>query len=266
VISKPQFVPLAVIALILTAPAVWAQDSVFKSGASHVDGQVVNSYSNEGAVHYHKMMRVNREGAIENVIPPPTLNIVRPHQPIYLGGAHDLYSYENSGFQKLPARWVTYFNWDSIERHWNPAKLDLSELISSQARAEDIDPLLVEILIKHESNFEVRAASGAGARGLMQLMPGTAAALGIRDAFDPVQCVTAGTHYLAEQYRHFGDLQLALAAYNAGPGSVDSYGGIPPFAETQNYVSSITSEYESRRKKRSPGLQHALAGKSQPDL
>lgn len=235
---------------LLAAPPARAQDAVFRTGSSHVDGQVVNSYSNPGAVQFHKVMRVNHNGSIENVIPPPSFSST--HHPVYLGGAHDLFTYEDSGYQKLPVRWLTYFNWDAIERHWVPAKIELSELISNQARAESIDPLLVEILIKHESNFEVRAASGAGARGLMQLMPATAAALGIRDPFDPVQCVTAGTHYLAEQYRRFGDLQLALAAYNAGPGSVDAYGGIPPFAETQNYVSSITSEYESRRRKHAP--------------
>ena len=251
------FATLWLSSTLLTASAAQAQDSVFRNGSSQVDGQVVHSYSNSGAVVYHHIMRVNRDGAIENLIPPPPLNIVRP-KPVYLGGAHDLYSYEDSAFQKLPARWLTYINWDSLERSWTPAKLELSEVISNQAKTEGIDPLLVEIVIKHESNFEPRATSHSGARGLMQLMPATAAGLGVRDPFDPVQCVTAGTHYLAEQYRRFNDLQLTLAAYNAGPGSVDTYGGVPPFAETQNYVGAITSEYELRRKKRTTTVSSRL--------
>ena len=84
----------------------------------------------------------------------------------------------------------------------------------------------------------------------MQLMPDTAASMGVTDIHDPVQNVGAGTRYLAQQYHRYGELQLALAAYNAGPSAVDSHGGIPPYAETQNYVASITAEYVRNRRKR----------------
>ena len=132
------------------------------------------------------------------------------------------------------------------------APIPLPQLICEHARSNDIDPLILDILTRHESGFDPTAVSPVGARGLMQLMPDTAASLGVTDIDDPYQNVGAGTRYLAQQVRKYGDLQLALAAYNAGPSCVDSYGGIPPFAETQNYVASITSEYVRTRRKRRP--------------
>jgi soluble lytic murein transglycosylase-like protein len=122
----------------------------------------------------------------------------------------------------------------------------LLDCIRRHAEANNIDPLLVEIVIKHESAFDPNACSGVGASGLMQLMPETAADLGVTDLNDPEQNVAAGTRYLAEQLNHYGSVELALAAYNAGPGNVDYYGGIPPFEETQNYAASISSEYYER--------------------
>jgi soluble lytic murein transglycosylase-like protein len=123
----------------------------------------------------------------------------------------------------------------------------LLELVRVNAEQQGIDPLLVEIVIKHESAFDPEACSGVGASGLMQLMPETAYELGVTDLNDPAQNVAAGTKYLAQQLEKYdNDVQLALAAYNAGPGNVDYYGGIPPFEETQNYAHSISSEYWER--------------------
>jgi soluble lytic murein transglycosylase-like protein len=123
----------------------------------------------------------------------------------------------------------------------------LLETIRVNAEKNGIDPLLVEIVIKHESAFDPNACSGVGASGLMQLMPETATELGVTDLNDPEQNVAAGTKYLAQQMEKYdGDVKLALAAYNAGPGNVDYYGGIPPFEETQNYAHSISSEYWER--------------------
>jgi hypothetical protein len=95
-------------------------------------------------------------------------------------------------------------------------------------------------LIRQESNFNAGARSGAGAQGLTQLMPGTATSVGVTDATDPAQAIDGGAKYLKQQLDRFGgDASKALAAYNAGPGAVAKYGGVPPYAETQNYVTKV---------------------------
>ncbi len=112
--------------------------------------------------------------------------------------------------------------------------------IDAAAAKYGIDPHLLAGLVKQESGFDPRARSGVGALGLTQLMPQTAASLGVTDATDPVQALDGGAKYLRQQLDRFGgNVSLALAAYNAGPGNVTKYGGIPPFAETQNYVKNV---------------------------
>ncbi len=112
------------------------------------------------------------------------------------------------------------------------------EMATAIAREEGVDPDLFVRLIQQESSFNPDAVSSAGAIGLGQLMPGTAADLGV-DPTDPEQNLRGSARYLRQQLDTFGDTRLALAAYNAGPGNVRKYGGIPPFKETQNYVSEI---------------------------
>lgn len=112
--------------------------------------------------------------------------------------------------------------------------------ITAAATKYGLDPALLKGLIRQESNFNASARSGAGAQGLTQLMPGTAASLGVTDATDPAQAIDGGAKYLKQQLDRFGgDASKALAAYNAGPGAVAKFGGVPPYAETQNYVTKV---------------------------
>jgi soluble lytic murein transglycosylase-like protein len=117
--------------------------------------------------------------------------------------------------------------------------INYTPVIQSTAQRYGVDPDLALAVAKTESSLNPNAISSAGAVGLFQLMPATASDLGV-DPFDPVQNIEGGIKYLSQLLDRFdGDTSLALAAYNAGPGNVNKYGGIPPFAETQNYVSKV---------------------------
>lgn len=119
----------------------------------------------------------------------------------------------------------------------------LQRLIDHYGEYYQVDPLLIRCIIEQESAYDPLALSPAGAMGLMQLMPDTAWLLGVDDPFDPEQNIEGGVRYFSQQLDHFGSVELALAAYNAGPGAVETWGGVPPYPETVNYVNSIMGRF-----------------------
>jgi len=125
---------------------------------------------------------------------------------------------------------------------------DLRRLVAESAKRHGLDPGLVLAVAAVESGLRPEVVSPKGAQGLMQLMPATASALGVEDAFDPAQNLDAGARHLGELLTLYGgDLGRALAAYNAGEGAVARHGGIPPFAETRAYVRKVLRRYQDRR-------------------
>jgi soluble lytic murein transglycosylase-like protein len=129
-----------------------------------------------------------------------------------------------------------------------PANVPYGAQITAAAKKYGIDPALLAGLVKQESGFNPNAGSPAGARGLTQLMPSTAAGLGVTNVLDPAQSLDGGAKYLRAQLDAFGgDVSRALAAYNAGPGAVKRYGGVPPYAETQNYVRAVQANAAAYR-------------------
>ncbi|MBQ7529979.1 lytic transglycosylase domain-containing protein [bacterium] len=180
--------------------------------------------------------------------PDGTAEFAPPQYEVYEVVPKPRYSYydDNWAFatfdakKRLP-RWVSNFNGRDV---------DINPIILKYSRIWGVDPLLIEIIIRHESNFNSAAVSPVGAVGLMQLMPGTAAGLGVLNAFDVEENIAGGTRYIASQLERFNSVPLALAAYNAGPGAVEQYGGVPPYAETQYYVDTIYGEYLAGKRKR----------------
>jgi soluble lytic murein transglycosylase-like protein len=129
-----------------------------------------------------------------------------------------------------------------------PAGSELRALAVATARRHGLDPELVLAVVSVESGFHPEAVSPRGARGLMQLMPGTARSLGVEDAFDPEQNLDGGTRHLGALLSLYGgDVERALAAYNAGEGAVARHGGIPPFRETREYVKKVLERYEKAK-------------------
>jgi len=129
-----------------------------------------------------------------------------------------------------------------------PQPLQLPDMLANAGRQHGLDPVFLQSMIAEESGFHERAVSPKGAAGLMQLMPATAESLGVKDSFNAAENIQGGTQYLrmlVERYN--GDVVKALAAYNAGPGKVDRYRGIPPYAETQRYVRRVITRFNKEK-------------------
>jgi soluble lytic murein transglycosylase-like protein len=196
-------VALLAVAAALAAPISRADYAVLRSGARiHITGYEESNGS----------VKLNFDGGSAEI------------------AASDLVSVEpEEEFQALPAA--------------APVSTELyADLIHASATRNGVDEKLIRRVIAEESNFNPRAVSPKRAQGLMQLLPETAARYSVTNVFDPAQNIEAGAHYLKDLLiRYSGNLKLALAAYNAGPEVVDRYAGIPPYPETQKYVSRITS-------------------------
>jgi soluble lytic murein transglycosylase-like protein len=128
-----------------------------------------------------------------------------------------------------------------------PRERDYDRLIAQIAARHHVQPGLVKAVIAAESNFKPNAVSPVGAQGLMQLMPATAASLGVERPFGIVENMDGGVRYLRAMLDRYGDLTRALAAYNAGPSAVDRYHGVPPYKETQTYVKRVLEYYRGYR-------------------
>jgi soluble lytic murein transglycosylase-like protein len=161
----------------------------------------------------------------------------------------------NGGFVEIPASEVVAIEPEEI---FTPivapvksaalANAQFGQFIQSASKRFNVDADLISSVIAIESNFNPRAVSRRNARGLMQLIPGTASHVGIHNIFDPQENINGGTQYLAELlHRYDNDLILALAAYNAGPQRVQKYGRVPPFPETQSYVRRVKHTYDQRK-------------------
>jgi soluble lytic murein transglycosylase-like protein len=143
-------------------------------------------------------------------------------------------------------RWIAETTADSTSdaAGGSLAGAKFTSLIEKAAQKYGVDSRLVQAVIKAESNFDPKAESYCGAQGLMQLMPGTAKSLGVKNSFDPAQNIEGGVKFLSGLLdRYDGNVKEALAAYNAGPGAVDKYGGIPPYKETKTYVARVMDYY-----------------------
>ena len=194
---------------------------------------------------------------------------------LYLGG-------DNSSFVDVPTAEIDHFESLPVEPiadepHSHAAlqawakiaakPLDLNEIVNAASGTYRLDPDLVNSVIRTESGFNVRAVSPKGAQGLMQLMPQTASALGVHNAFDPQANVEGGARYLRELLERYDfDLVKALAAYNAGPQRVQQYGGVPPYYETKAYVARIVRDFNKKKlaakTASQPATQKSSEGKS----
>lgn len=221
------------------------------SGVSIAQGQVYSYRDRRGVVHFTNAPTDNRFREVEQTSNRVTrLSFTATNRGAARGNGRPAFFAARSPFRGV----------FSPRREASP---ELASMIDETSRRYGVDSALVHAVVRAESAFDHLAVSRAGARGLMQLMPTTASEVGVRDAFHPQDNLEGGVFYLRELLDRFsGDTRLALAAYNAGPGAVDSYGGIPPYNETRDYVSRVF-RYRQEHLRRQLEARKKAAGTSQ---
>lgn len=137
---------------------------------------------------------------------------------------------------------------EMLEKNIQEQSKSIDDIITEKAKKFGLDNKLLKSIVKVESNYKPNAVSSKGAKGLMQLMPGTAKHLGVKDVFSPEENIEGGAKYLKNLMKKYdNNLDLALAAYNSGPNAVDAVGGVPNFPETQNYVQKVMELYKKKQ-------------------
>lgn len=153
------------------------------------------------------------------------------------GGSHQ----EPPGIEKHTAKWRS-----TAYRDRGYSRKELHAFVREAARRHDVDAAFIDAIIRAESNYDPDAVSGVGAQGIMQMMPGTSRYMGLVDPFDAAEAIDKGTRFIRKLLDMFsGDYELAAAAYNAGPGNVRKYDGVPPFKETQTYVKRVKANMDA---------------------
>jgi len=196
-----------------------------------------------GGAHAEFYRYVDDQGVV-HLTDSPTSRSYAKYQPTIHGSGKGISIItRRSSILGLGRREIRYSLGSLSLPEGRPEPSSYDDMIERVAVRHGVPAALIKAVVKTESNFQRHAVSSKGAQGLMQLMPATAADLGVEDAFSAEQNVRGGTRYLRAMIDRYGDWKQALAAYNAGPGAVDQYGGIPPYQETREYVERVLHYY-----------------------